>query len=99
MIGAAVMDRRTAAVVVEEALGRVFDVAIVKGLREDSPLAVLGMTSADAACVSDAVADAAARLGLVVDLGDADLEGAQSVADLVRAVQSAQAGPSGEPGA
>jgi hypothetical protein len=79
---------RDAAVIVEQALTAVFDPAVVRQLREDSPLAGLGMAPADAVCVSDAVADAADRVGWSVDLGDADLADALTVADLVLAVES-----------
>jgi hypothetical protein len=82
------IDRRVAAGIVEDALAAVFDPAIVRRLREDSPLTVLGMTPADAVCVSDAVGEAAAAAGLDCALGDAALASADSVADLVSAVQA-----------
>lgn len=77
---------RDAAVILEQALGAVFDETIVRQLREDSALAALGMTPADAVCLSDAVAEAAARVGWVVDLGDADVAGVTRIADLVNAI-------------
>jgi len=82
------IDRRLAAGIVEDALAAVFDPAVVRQLREDSPLGVLGMTTADAVCISDAVRDAADAAGLACDLGDADLGAAVTVADLVAAVQA-----------
>jgi hypothetical protein len=82
------IERRLAAGIVEDALAAVFDPAVVRQLREDSPLSVLGMTVADAVCVSDAVSTAADSAGLACDLGDADLIGAVTVADLVAAVQA-----------
>ncbi len=82
------VDRRVAAGIVEDALAAVFDPAVVRQLREDSPLSVLGMTVADAVCVSDAVSSAASAAGLACHLGDTDLAGAVTVADLVAAVQA-----------
>ena len=82
------IDRRVAAGIVEDALAAVFDPGVVRQLREDSPLSVLGMTPADAVCVSDAVSDAAAASGLDCRLGDTDLGQAGTVADLVAAVQA-----------
>jgi hypothetical protein len=82
------VDRRVAAGIVEDALAAVFDPAVVRQLREDSPLSVLGMTVADAVCVSDAVSSAARAAGLACHLGDNDLAGAVTVADLVAAVQA-----------
>lgn len=82
------IDRRVAAGIVEDALAAVFDPPIVRQLREDSPLTVLGMTAADAVCVSDAIGEAAAGVGIDCELGDADLAAADSVADLVSAVQA-----------
>ena len=82
------IDRRLAARIVEDALAAVFDPAVVRQLREDSPLSVLGMTAADAVCVSDAVGTAAGSAGLTCALGDADLVSAVTVADLVAAVQA-----------
>jgi hypothetical protein len=82
------IDRRIAAGIVEDALTVVFDPTVVRQLREDSPLTVLGMTNADAVCISDAVRDAAGASGLDCHLGDTDLESASTVADLVAAVQA-----------
>jgi hypothetical protein len=83
------LDRRAAASIVEEALAAVFEPAVVRQLREDSPLGMLGMTPADAVCVSDAVAQSAAAVGLECRLGDAEIGGAGTVADLVSSVQAA----------
>ena len=82
------IDRRAAAGIVEDALAAVFDPTLVHQLREDSPLSVLGMTTADAVCVSDAVSEVARAAGLECDLGDSDLAAAGAVADLVAAVQA-----------
>jgi hypothetical protein len=82
------IERRLAAGIVEDALAAVFDPAVVRRLREDSPLSVLGMTVADAVCVSDALGAAADSAGLSCDLGDADFADAVTVADLVAAVQA-----------
>ncbi len=83
------IEHRVAAGIVEDALTSVFDPAVVRGLREDSPLAAVGMMPADAVCIADAVAVAAERVGLVCHLDDAAFATAQSVADLVRAVEAA----------
>jgi hypothetical protein len=90
-------DRRTAAGIVENALGAVFDPAVVRQLRDDSPLGTLGMTPADAVCISDAVAAEAARVGLRCELGDSVLGSVDTVADLISAVVAA-ATPQGEAG-
>lgn len=82
------IDRRAAAGIVEDALAAVFDPTVVRQLREDSPLTVLGMTTADAVCVSDAVGEAASAAGLDCDLTDSDLDAAGAVADLIAAVQA-----------
>jgi hypothetical protein len=92
------LDRRAAASIVEDALGAVFEPAVVRQLREDSPLSMLGMAPADAVCVSDAVAQAAGAAGLECQLGDAVLGGAVTVADLVSAVQEAARRTGEEPG-
>jgi hypothetical protein len=86
---ASALDRRAAASIVEDALGAVFEPAVVRQLREDSPLSMLGMVPSDAVCLSDAIAHAADAAGLECDLGDATLGGAVTVADLVSAVQDA----------
>lgn len=83
------LDRRTAASIAEAALGAVFDQSVVRQLREDSPLSMLGMAPADAVCVSDAIAEAAATAGFDCRLGDTALGGAVTVSDLVSAVQDA----------
>lgn len=80
------VDPRTAAAIAESALAAVFAPDVVARLRADSPLAALGLTPADLVSVSDAVADAAESRGLVCVLGDADFDGVDSVADLVRSV-------------
>lgn len=85
------VDHRLAAGIVEQALMAVFDPDLVRRLREDSPLAALGMTPADAVAIADAVESAAAALGVSCQLSDADLATATTVADLVVAVQSATA--------
>jgi hypothetical protein len=82
------VDRRLAAAIVEDALAAVFDPTVVRQLREDSPLSVLGWTTADAVCVSDAVSAAAGAAGLDCLLGDTELGAAGTVADLVAAVQA-----------
>jgi hypothetical protein len=94
-------DRRLAAALVEEGLAQVFPTELVGGLREDSPLAVLGLAPEDLVAVSDAVGAAAARRGAACRIADADLlglvvdeEGVRSdatVADLVAATQRALA--------
>lgn len=81
------LDRRDAALIVEVGLTAVFDAGLVRQLREDSPLSVLGMVPADAVCVADAVEQEAGRLGWSCRLGDDDLAAAVTVADLVTAVQ------------
>jgi enoyl reductase-like protein len=84
-------DRRVAAGLVEDALGEVFEPALVSRLREDSPLSVLGMSPADAVSVADAIAAAAGRAGLSCALDDADFitEEDLTVADLVEAIMRA----------
>ena len=81
-------DRRAAALVVEAALAAVFDAALVRQLREDSPLTVLGMVPADAVALADAIARESERAGWACVLGDAELAGLVSVADLVSVVQA-----------
>lgn len=81
------VDRRAAAAVVQEALAAVLDPALVPTLREDTPLAAAGMTSADAVCVADAVAAAGLARGIDGYLGDADFATAVTVGDLVEAVR------------
>ena len=85
--GSGVTDHRTAAAIAEAGLAAVFAPDVVARMREDSPLSALGLTPADLVCVSDAVADAAVARGRVCLLDDADLDGLESVADLVRAIQ------------
>ena len=78
-------DRRLAGLLVREGLGAVLDPTLVATLREDTPLASTGLADADAVCVADGVADAAAVRGLVCDLDDADFAAATTVGDLVDA--------------
>lgn len=80
------LDRKDAAVIVEQALLAIFAADVVSGLREDSPLTALGMTDADAVCVADAVMVGATAMGWTCVLGDADLAGATAVADIIDAV-------------
>lgn len=80
------VEQRLAAQVAEEALRSVFDPQAVSALREDSPLTAIGLTPADVVCLADAVAKAANDRGFSCVLGDADLEGVHTVADLVEAV-------------
>lgn len=91
------LTRHDAAVVVEQALSAVFDPAVVVRLREDSPLTSAGMTPADAVCMADAVAVAAAGVGSVCALSDEDLVAVATVADLIDAVmrRSAEDGTDG----
>ena len=81
------VDRREAALVVQEALSAVLDPAMVATLREDSPLAAAGMTPADAVSVADAAAEAGARRGLSCLLGDDDFAAASTVGALVDIVR------------
>ena len=83
------LDPREAALVVEMALAAVFDPAVVRQLRPDSPLAGLPLTHADAVCLADAVAQAAESMGWRCRLGDADLQDVRTVADAVTAVTAA----------
>jgi hypothetical protein len=85
------VDHRLAAGIVEQALMAVFDPDLVRRLREDSPLAALGMVPADAVAVADAVESSAADLGVSCLLSDADLATATTVAELVVAVQAVTA--------
>lgn len=82
------VDHRTAAAIVEDALVAVYDAAVVRRLREDSPLEALGMSAADAICVADAVAASAVAAGHTCVLVDADFADAVTVADLVGRVQA-----------
>lgn len=98
-------DRRLAGSLVEEGLAHVFPAELVGGLREDSPLAVLGLVPEDLVAVSDAVGAAAARRGVACRIGDADLIGlvvddggvrsGATVTDLVTATQRALARAAG----
>ena len=83
------IDRRAAAGLAEAGLAAVFDPAMVARLREDSPLEAVGITDADLVSVSDAVGHAAEARGLVCLLGDGDLDGVATVADLVTAIAGA----------
>ena len=91
------LTRHDAAVVVEQALSAVFDLAVVVRLRADSPLTSAGMTAVDAVCVADAVAQAAAGVGSACALRDEDLVAVSTVADLIDAVlrRSAEDGTDG----
>jgi hypothetical protein len=75
-----------AASLTQDALAAVFDASAVSALREDSPLAALGMSDADVVCVADALAAAARGQGLWCVLDDADLGQAETVSDLIAAV-------------
>lgn len=79
--------RHDAAVVVEQALARVFEPDVVARLREDSPLSALGFGSADAVCIADAVEGAAIAMGADCALQDDDMVTVVTVADLIDAVQ------------
>lgn len=81
------LDRRDAALVVEQALARVFAPDVVARLREDSPLSSVGFGPADAVCVADAVAESAAALGALCALRDDDVTSVVTVADLIEAVE------------
>ena len=87
-------DRRVAVAITVEALRRVLDPATVSALRDDSPLAAIGVTDADLACIADAIAAESARIpdGAVAVLDDGDFEAIDTVADLVAAVTDALAG-------
>lgn len=85
-------ERMLAASIAEEALAEVFDAEAVSGLREDSPLSVLGMAPDDVVCVAEAIARSARRRGLVRELGDADFISVETVADLIDAIGSGGAG-------
>ena len=89
------IDHHVAAQVAEEALRSVFDPQAVSALREDSPLAAIGLASADVVCVADAVAQAAVDRGITCVLDDDAMENVETVADLVQAIIEAAA-PSGE---
>lgn len=80
------VDRSTAAALAEQGLAAVFGAQIVAGLREDSPLAGIGLSAADLVCVSDAIADAAEIRDIDCVLGDADMDGLTTVADLVSVI-------------
>ncbi len=84
-------DHHLAAQVAEDALRSVFEPQAVSALREDSPLAAIGLTSADVVCVADAVAQAAVDRGFTCVLDDAAMENVETVADLVRAITEAAA--------
>lgn len=79
-------DRRTAGLLVEEALAAVFDADAVKGLRPDSPLSAVGVTPADLVCLAEAIADAASARGGICILDDLSLSDVITVADLIDAV-------------
>lgn len=83
-------DRRVAVAVTVEALRRVLDPATVATLRDDSPLAGVGVTDADLVCIADAIAAECERLpdGALVVLDDDDFESINTVSDLVTAVRA-----------
>lgn len=85
--GAAAIDYRTAAAIAEEALARVFGSSAVSGMREDSPLSAVGLALDDLVAFADAVDAAAAARGLDCPLGDPDLTGLSTVADVVALVR------------
>ena len=82
----AVDPHHVAASLTQDALAAVFDPASVALLREDSPLSAVGLTDADMVAVADAIAEAAAREGLVCILTDADVSGVTTVSDLIAGV-------------
>ena len=84
--------RAAAAAIAEEALCEVFDPEVVAGLREDSPLAVLGLTPSDVVCIADAVASAARRRSLACEPGDGDLDDAVTVRDVIDVIDDMLAG-------
>lgn len=75
--------RSQAQAVVDAALARVFPADVVTGLRADSPLSALGMTDADAVCLSDAVGDAAASVSFRCVIDDDAMASVRTIADLV----------------
>lgn len=83
------VDQHTAGSLAQSALAAVLGPEVVSGLRQDSPLAGVGLTAADLVCVSDAVADAATRRGVHCVLDDGDLDGLERVSDLVAAIAKA----------
>jgi hypothetical protein len=91
MTGAA-STRTVSAAIAEAGLLEVFGAQAVAGLREDSPLAKLGMSPDDAVCIADAVARAAQTRSLTCVLGDAELADLVTVTDLIDAV-AAGVGP------
>ena len=80
------IDRQVASALAESGLSAVVGPEIVSRLREDSPLALVGLSTADLVCVSDAVARAADARGLDCVLVDSDLAGLDTVADLVTVI-------------
>ncbi|MBK9738700.1 MAG: hypothetical protein IPO93_04135 [Actinobacteria bacterium] len=80
------IDHSTAALIAQDALRAVFDAQAVAALREDSPLSALGIADSDVVCIADAVAVGAVARGRECRLGDADLDGVTTVADLVRTI-------------
>lgn len=83
------VDQATASSLAESALAAVLGPEVVSGLRQDSPLAGVGLTAADLVCVSDAIAEAATRHGVHCVLDDGDLGGLETVSDLVAAIAMA----------
>ena len=82
------VEHRTAAAIAEAALSVVFGRSAVATLREDSPLAAVGLVPADLVCLSDAIAADAAARGVTCILDDEALGHALTVGDVVVAVQS-----------
>jgi hypothetical protein len=80
------LDRHEAERLVAEALRSVFAPEVIGQARDDSPLASLGMTGADAIAVAEALAAQAQVAGYTCLLGDAEFAEVTSVSDLVSAV-------------
>lgn len=86
------MTRQLAATIAEQGLAAVFAADLVRGLREDSPLAAAGLAPADLVAVADAVAGAARERGRSCVLGDEELSGVVTVADLIAVVEGCLGG-------
>lgn len=83
------IDQRTAGSLAETGLSAVLGPEIVSGLRPDSPLSGVGLGAADLVGLSDAIADAASRRGVQCILDDGDLDGLETVSDLVASIAAA----------
>lgn len=81
-----------AAAIAEAGLAAVFAADLVRGLREDSPLAAAGLVPADLVALADAVAGAARQRGRSCVLGDEEMSGMATVRDLIAAVEGRLAG-------